>query len=172
MWSNLSHKSKAIVFLVGLVVIIILGYVLSLQKTLDLWSENSSLTILTGKSEAMIIQEIGLQTRKKQQIDSLLSQLQTGASNVETINRLFDMAEDHSLSVHGLVDQNKKTTVPLYKLRVEGYYISFVKFLRNIESTIFDVKIESVVIFTERDRKTKKEHLFMEVIFRKIDYGL
>ena len=172
MWSKLSHKSKAIAFFVGLVFIIILGYVLSLQKTLDLWTENSSLTILTGKSEATIIQEIGLQTRKKQRIDSLLSQLETGASNVETINRLFVISEDHGLSVHGLVDQNKKSNAPLYKLRVEGYYINFVKFLRNMESTIFDVKIESIVVFTERDRKTKKEHLFMEVIFRKIDYGL
>ena len=93
MWSKLSHKSKAIAFFVGLVFIIILGYVLSLQKTLDLWTENSSLTILTGKSEATIIQEIGLQTRKKQRIDSLLSQLETGASNVETINRLFVISE-------------------------------------------------------------------------------
>lgn len=173
MLKDLSNKNRLIFLLVGVALILVLGYKMSIQKTIDLYNENKNLSGINAKSDSQIIREIAQRTQIKKQIDSVLTVLNQDGSSTELINMLFDQADKNNLGIIGLEESktNQQTAAVSYNVKVSGAYVNLVKYLRSVESKIYSAQIESVNIYSEIDRKTKEENLYMEVILSKTSHG-
>lgn len=174
MLNSLTNKAKFVSFLAAIVLLLILGYNLSIRKTLDLYKENNTLSSLTMEGEPQLMRKIAVRTGEKRKIDSVLSKINEEGASTALVNQLFDRANRYNVRVRAL-SENKPDSEggsTTYALQMEGFYINFVKYLRSIERDIYGAKVESVIIYIEVDRRTKSEYLLMDVVLTKLKNGI
>jgi hypothetical protein len=122
------------------------------------------LSELNEKGEAEILLEIGIRSKEKKRIDSLLNDLHSGSSLADFSYFLFETAAKNEVRVVEISEiQKSKNTF----CKVTGSYLSLVKYVRDVEKNILAYTIESATFYTEKERRSQKEFLYLELRFSK-----
>lgn len=149
----------------GLLIVLIIGYQLSVKKTLRLNTENAKLEELNFIGQDELLYEINLKTKEKKRIDSLMNQLKSGSSIADFSGHIFNGASKSRVDVAEISELN---ALRGYAVKLNGRYINLVKFVRYVEQTMLAFQLRSATFYTETDRRTKEEFLYLELTLEKV----
>lgn len=173
MFSNLTYRLKLIILGVVILVFLIVSYNLALKKTFGLKSQCKEIEARLEQSKNAP-QQIAIIKSKLEEIN-----LKAGDKSIDQIN-LEELIIEHISSyskqnnlvlkeypgIHNYSQQDYTTET--CKLTVEGSFIKLLKLAYGIEQNFSYGKVSSLNFNTEKNYKTKKVELLLEIYVQNI----
>ncbi|HAF28407.1 MAG TPA: hypothetical protein DCG75_05100 [Bacteroidales bacterium] len=173
MFTNLTYRLKFIILAVGFVLFLIISYNLAFKKTFSLKSECNEIEARLEQSKNAP-QQIALIKSKLEEIDR-----KVGGKSIDQINleeliiehissfcKLNDLVLKEYPGIHNYSQQDYTTET--CKLTVEGSFIKLLKLAYGIEQDFSYGKVSSLNFYTEKNYKTKKVELLLEIYVQNI----
>ena len=146
--------------------LLVLGYVLGVSKTIALYQENKQLASLVSVGEEQLVRSIGRLSEEKQRIDSLKQFYSGDDSDAFLLQLLVKKADYYQLDVIAVNEETQRTGL-IFVYTLEGKYRNMIRFLKDIEVSIHSMNVVSVAYQRMEDRRTKTVSLNMKLYFNK-----
>jgi hypothetical protein len=173
MFANLTYRLKFILLAAGFVLFLIVSYNLAFKKTFRLKSECTEIEARLEQSKNAP-QQIAMIKAKLEEIDR-----KVGGKSIDQINleeliiehissfcKLNDLVLKEYPGIHNYSQQDYTTET--CKLTVEGSFIKLLKLAYGIEQDFSYGKVSSLNFYTEKNYKTKKVELLLEIYVQNI----
>ena len=165
MFKDWTYKRKNIAFLVGLVLILILGYQLSISKTLDLRNSNLRLEQSAVNSD-QLHRKAAVLKRDRQRIDSLRQALDVQTGDQLLLRQLTGVSKPSLTPLVEYSEVRKRETREKFNLfRFSGSYHDLLELLHNIELRRLGGGLVSARFVSETNKRTRETKLYMTIYF-------
>lgn len=173
MFGNLTYRLRLILLAVGFFLFLLITYNLAFKKTFRLKHEYKELEASLEQSKNAP-QQIAIIKSKLEEIDS-----RVGGKNIDQIN-LEELIIEHisSFSKQNNLVLKEYPGKHIYhqqdyitetcKLTVEGSFIKLLKLAYGIEQNFSYGKVSSLNFYTEKNYRTKKTELLLEIYVQNI----
>ncbi len=165
--SGLSYKKKFILFCLAIGVLAMVGYQLSIKKTLKVRQEYAQLAAMNQ----VPVEELSLMLRekllRKRAVDSLLQSVDSSSGQSDIISAMVKNAEGFQLTVEGITREVESDADAPLQCSVSGAFVNMVRFVRAAELQS-GITVESARFHKQVDRSTKEEKLILDLWIRKI----
>lgn len=159
MLSRLSSKHRLFLMGLGALFLLLVGYQLSIKKTLSLYQENTALEELNTRGEQELLQEIAFRSRDKGRIDSVRQVWEQHATEAILMKGIFRISAHYGVSV----EEFNETGSESHQIVLQGGFINLTKVVKAISHELSAAKVQTLNMYTEVDRRTKEERLLMKL---------
>lgn len=176
MIKNLTSKQWFYIYLAGILLALIIVFQVAISPTLGLRKSCKEKEFLL-KSLSTAPQEIRLIAGKLNNIDKQLNKKSKSGYDTrdDLLEEISNYCVENRIKVFSYPElhiyNNKSFIVESNILVVKGSFKRLLNLIHHMESTVGYSRIASLKYYTELNRKTKREELFLEIIFQNIkDY--
>ncbi len=166
MFRTWSYRKKNSYFLVACALILVLGYLLGIRKTIDLYQENATLSEGLADADNSKVELIAL-TRQKQRLDSILGSVYAEEEEELLLRQLTRINLPPVQLVRYSEVTQRSTGSRFSVFRFEGPYAGLGQLLHEVEQRNYGGAVASVKFEVETDRRTKVSRLYLEMYFAK-----
>ena len=173
MFGNLTYRIKLMILGIGFVLFLIITYNLAFKKTFNLKRECRNIEARLEQSKNAP-QQITMIKSKLEEIDR-----KVGGKSIDQIN-IEELIMEHISSfcklnklvlreypgIHNYSQQDYTTET--CKLTVEGSFLKLLRLAYGIEQNFSYGKVSSLNFYTEKNYRTKKEELLLEIYVQNI----
>lgn len=173
MLTNLTYRLKFILLGAGFFFFLLVSYNLAFKKTINLKKECKQLEARLEQSKNAP-QQIAIIKSKLEQIDQKVGGKKIDQINLEEliIEHISGSCKQNDLvlkeypGIHNYSQQDYTTET--CKITVEGSFIKLLKLAYGIEQNFSYGKVSSLNFYTEKNYKTKKVELLLEIYVQNI----
>lgn len=173
MFANLTYRLKFILLGVGFVVFLLISHNLAFKKTFRLKKQCKEIEARLEQSKNAP-QQIAIIKSKLEEIDRKVGGKSIDQINLEEliIEHISSFSKRNNLVLKeypGIHNYNQQDyTTETCKLIVEGSFIKLLKLAYGIEQNFSYGKVSSLNFYTEKNYKTKKVELLLEIYVQNI----
>lgn len=165
MFKDWSYKRKNLAFLVGIGLILVLGYFFSISKTLEIRKHNQQLQRSIVNAD-QLYHKAALLKRDKNKVDSLLQNLDLQGGEQLLLRQLTRLSKPNLTPLVEYAEVQKRDTKEKFNLfRFSGTYRELLKLLREVESRRLGGGLVSIRFDTETNRRTRETKLYLALYF-------
>ncbi len=165
MFKDWSYKRKSLGFLLGIALIMVLGYFFSISKTLELRRHNERLQRSIVNSD-QLYRKVAMLKRDKMKVDSLLQHLDLEGGDQLLLRQLTRLSKPNLTPLVEYSEVQKRDTKEKFNLfKFSGAYRDLLKLLREIEQRRLGGGLVSVRFDTETNRRTRETKLYLALYF-------
>ncbi len=166
MFRDWSYKRKNIGLMLTTCLLLFFGYFSAIRQTIDVYNENQELRASLDNID-QIEKRLANLTRRKQRLDSLISQLDIGGEDQQLLKQLSSInIKDNVLTRY--TEQTQRSTGNQFStFRYEGSFQSLLRLLHQVEQRQYGGTVASAKFEVVSDRRTKVSRLFLEMYFSK-----
>ena len=166
MFKDWSHKRKNLTFLGTVLMVLVLGYFLSIKKTWDLYRSNKAL-----QESVLDLNQSQFQLRKlasqKAQLDSILTGLGNEGDNQFLLKQMAKIRVPGNQLARYVEVTRRSDKQEFRVFRYEGQFQTLGRLLFEVERRKYGGSIASAKFELEQERRTKVSRLFLELYFKK-----
>ncbi|MEM9328197.1 MAG: hypothetical protein AAGA85_21195 [Bacteroidota bacterium] len=165
MFDSWSFKRKNVAFLAAVGVILVLGYFLSVARTLSLRKQNTTLIQRQSNADQRMAR-LSVLRQQKEYIDSVRQTFDLAGGDQLLLRQLTQLTGRSSASLAEYAEVQKRSTRERFSLyKFEGVFSDLVRLLYDVEQRRLGGGIASVKFQQVTNRRTRREQLFMELYF-------
>lgn len=165
MFKDWTYKRKNLVFLIGVVMILVVGYLFSIRKTLDIKEHNERLQRSIVNSD-QLYRKVAMLKQDKLKVDSLLQHLDLQGGDQLLLRQLTRLTKANLTPMVEYTEVQKRDTKEKFNLfRFSGAYRDLLKLLQEVEQRRLGGGLVSVRFDAETNRRTRETKLYLALYF-------
>lgn len=165
MFKDWSYRRKNLAFIIGVAVIMVFGYFLSIRKTLDIRGHNERLERSIVNAD-QLYRKAAILKRDKMKVDSLLQHFDLQGGDQLLLRQLTRLSKPGLTPMVEYSEVQKRDTKEKFNLfKFSGSYRDLLKLLQEVEQRRLGGGLVSVRFDAETNRRTRETKLYLALYF-------